>query len=228
VGFWVAAYGLLVLPESLAPERRARVAWRRANPVGALVILRGRPALRGLAAMMFLRHVAHAALPSTFVLYATYRYGWDAKAVGLARAGVGAGSLIVQGALVAPFVRRFGETSALLWGLGFGAAGFADYGLAPTGTLFAVGIVLLSLWGLSWAASQGLMTRHVGPTEQGRLQGMDGSLRGIADLIGPGLFTLTFAYSIAPGHELPGAPFLLAALLQLAAIALAWRATRAH
>ena len=123
VGFWVAAYGLVVLPESLAPERRARVAWRRANPVGALVILRGRPALRGLAAMMFLRHVAHAALPSTFVLYATYRYGWDAKAVGLALAGVGVGSLIVQGALVAPFVRRFGETSALLWGLGFGAAG---------------------------------------------------------------------------------------------------------
>ena len=99
--------------------------------------------------MMLLRHVAHAALPSTFVLYATYRYGWDAKAVGLALAGVGVGSLIVQGALVAPFVRRFGETSALLWGLGFGAAGFADYGLAPTGTLFAVGIVLLSLWGLS-------------------------------------------------------------------------------
>src|SRR5205814_2136438 len=120
VGFWVAAYGLLVLPESLAPERRARVAWRRANPVGALVILRGRPALRGLAAMMFLRHVAHAALPSTFVLYATYRYGWDAKAVGLALAGVGVGSLIVQGALVAPFVRRFGETAALLWGLAFG------------------------------------------------------------------------------------------------------------
>jgi len=217
-----------VLPESLPPERRAPFLWRRANPVGALVILNGRPALRGLAAMMFLRHVAHAALPSTFVLYATYRYGWDASAVGLALAGVGVGSLLVQGVLVAPFVRRFGEAAALLWGLAFGAAGFADYGLAPTGALFCIGIALLSLWGLSWAASQGLMTRHVGSTEQGRLQGLDGSLRGIADLIGPGLFTLTFAYSIAPGHEVPGAPFLLAALLQLAAIALAWRATRAH
>ena len=236
VPFWVAAglsllnaaYGLFVLPESLPPERRARFAWRRANPIGALVILKGRRALRGLAAMMFLRHVAHAALPSTFVLYATYRYGWDARAVGLALAGVGVGSLIVQGLLVAPFVRRFGEPAALLWGLAFGAAGFADYGLAPTGALFCVGIALLSLWGLSWAASQGLMTRHVGVTEQGRLQGLDGSLRGIADLVGPGLFTLTFAYFIAPDRrsDLPGAPFLLAALLQVAAIALAWRATR--
>jgi len=56
--------------------------------------------------------------------------------------------------------------------------------------------VLLSLWGLSWAASQGLMTRNVGPSEQGRLQGLDGGLRGIADLVGPGLFTLTFAHFI--------------------------------
>src|SRR5215813_3759263 len=66
VPFWVAAalsllnasYGLLVLPESLPPERRAPMVWRRANPVGALAILRGRPALRGLATMMLLRHVS--------------------------------------------------------------------------------------------------------------------------------------------------------------------------
>src|SRR5207253_4694428 len=185
VPFWVAAalsllnaaYGLVVLPESLPPERRAAFVWRRANPVGA-----------------------HAALPSTFVLYATYRYGWDARTVGLALAGVGVGSLVVQGMLVAPFVRRFGETAALLWGLAFGAAGFLDYGLAPTGALFCVGIALLSLWGLSWAASKGLMTRHVASTEQGRLQGLDGRLGGMADLIGPGLFTLTFAHFIAPGR----------------------------
>ena len=146
--------------------------------------------------------------------------------MGLALAGVGVGSLIVQGTRVAPVVRRFDETRALLWGLACGAAGFATYGFAPTGRLFCGGIVLLSLWGLSWAASQGLMTRDVEATEQGRLQGLDGSLRGIADLIGPGLFTFTFAQFIAPGHELPGAPFLLAALLQIAAIVLAWRALR--
>ncbi|PYM25305.1 MAG: tetracycline resistance MFS efflux pump [Candidatus Rokuibacteriota bacterium] len=236
VPFWVAAalslvnaaYGFFVLPESLPPERRAGFAWRRANPVGALVILRGRPVLRGLASMMFLRHVAHAALPSTFVLYATYRYGWNQRAVGLALAGVGVGSLIVQGAVVAPFVRRFGDVATLLWGLGFGAVGFAVYGLAATGAVFCVGIVLLSLWGLSWAASQGLMTRNVGPSEQGRLQGMDGGLRGIADLVGPGLFTLTFAHFIrAQGNgDLPGAPFLLAAGLQVAALAIAWWVTR--
>ena len=49
--FWVAgglsltnaAYGFLILPESLPPERRAAFSWRRANPVGALRLLRAHP-----------------------------------------------------------------------------------------------------------------------------------------------------------------------------------------
>ena len=50
----------------------------------------------------------------------------------------------------------------------------------------------------------------------------------LAGLFGPGLFTQAFARSIAPGEgwHLPGAPFLLAAALLLAATALAWRVTQ--
>ena len=50
----------------------------------------------------------------------------------------------------------------------------------------------------------------------------------LADLVGPGLFTLTFAHFIrAQGNgDRPGAPFLLAAGLQVAALAIAWWVTR--
>ena len=83
----------------------------------------------------------------------------------------------------------------------------------------------MSLWGLSNPALQGLMTRVVSPGEQGRLQGANGSLQGIAGLIGPGLFTGIFAASIGglQRFHLPGSPFLLAALLLGAAFLLAWR-----
>jgi DHA1 family tetracycline resistance protein-like MFS transporter len=60
----------------------------------------------------------------------------------------------------------------------------------------------------------------VSEREQGELQGAISSIRGLAVLIGPGLFTLTFAYFIDPtkGWVLPGAPwFLGAALLVVAA-----------
>jgi DHA1 family tetracycline resistance protein-like MFS transporter len=234
--FWVAAglslanalYGLFVLPESLPLERRAVFEWRKANPVGSLKLLRSHPELFSLAMVIFLCSLAHEVLPQVSVLYAGYRYGWNERDVGLMLAGVGVCAAIVQGGLVQLVVRRFGEPAALFSGLVFGAAGFAIYGLAKTGAAFWMGVPVMALWGLSGAATQGLMTRRVQPSEQGRLQGANGSLRGIAGLFGPGLFTLTFSHFIGEKREwhLPGAPFLLAAVLLVAAIFVAWRATR--
>jgi DHA1 family tetracycline resistance protein-like MFS transporter len=234
--FWVSAglslanamYGLFVLPESLPRERRAGFDWRKANPVGSLRLLRSHPELFGLATVNFLGNLAHEVLPSVFVLYAGYRYGWGERAVGLTLAGVGVCAAIVQGGLVQPAVRRLGERPVLLIGLLFGAAGFAIYGLATTGSTFWLGVPVMSLWGFAGAATQGLMTRRVQPSEQGQLQGANNSLRGITGLIGPGLFTLTFAKFIGAWRnwDIPGAPFMLAALLLVGAMVLAWKVTR--
>ena len=148
--------------------------------------------------------------------------------MGFFLAGVGVATMIVSGMLVHPIVRRFGERRALLGGLVCGAVGFALYGLGSSGTIAALAVPIQAFWGVSGPAAQAIMTRQVGATEQGRLQGALSSLTGIAGLIGPALFTLTFAYFIGGSAPvtLPGAPFLLAALLMAASIALAWRVTR--
>jgi DHA1 family tetracycline resistance protein-like MFS transporter len=232
--FWIAAglslanalYGFLVLPESLPPERRARFSWARANPFGALVLLRSQPKLSGLATVSFLSNLAHASLPSVSVLYMQYRYGWDERTVGFTLAGVGVCAMIVQGGLIGPIVARFGERTTLITGLGFGVAGFAVFGLAPTGALFWAAIPLLSLWGLASPSALGLMSRRVSAREQGQLQGANASLMGVANMVGPGLFTQVFALSIAAGAwHLPGAAFWLASALIVAAGAVALRAT---
>jgi DHA1 family tetracycline resistance protein-like MFS transporter len=234
--FWIAAglsllnalYGLFVLPESLPPERRMGFSWVRANPLGSLKLLRSHPELSGLATANFLGNLAHVVLPSVFVLYAGFRYGWDERVIGLTLAVVGVCAVIVQAGLIGPVVRRLGERRAMLLGLAGGIAGFAIFGLAPTGALFWTGIPVLALWGITGAATSGLMTRRVGESEQGQLQGAIASIQGIASLVGPFLFTLTFAHFIAAGKAAPwpGAPFLLAALLLVVSALLAWRATR--
>jgi DHA1 family tetracycline resistance protein-like MFS transporter len=234
--FWVAAgfslanaaYGLLVLPESLAGDQRSEFSWRRANPIGSLVLLRSHPELFGLAIANFLANLAHVVFPSVFVLYAGYRYGWDESAVGLTLAAFGICSMIVQAGLVEPVVKKFGERPALLIGLLFGTVGMAIFGLAPTGLIFYLGIPVMALWGFASPAVLGLMTRRVSASEQGQLQGANASIMGIANLVGPGIFTVAFAQALATTHskELAGAPFLLAGLMLLAAAALAWRATR--
>jgi len=229
--FWVAAglslantlYGLLILPESLPADRRAPFRWKSASPVGALHLLGSDRLLAGLSLTNFIAQIAHVVLPSTFVLYATYRYGWDTKTVGLTLALVGICAMVVQGAGIGPIVRLFGERRALMLGLLCGAIGFLIFGLAPTGPLCWVGIPVMALWGVSGAASQALMTQLVAPDQQGQLQGATASVQSVAQLVGPFLFTLTFAYFIGTQSpvQLPGAPFLLASLLLVLALGIA-------
>jgi len=234
--FWIAAgltlanamYGFFVLPESLPREKRAGFRLSRANPLGSLQLLRSRPRLMGLASLNFLYWIAHHCLTSVFVLYAGYRYGWGAKTVGLTLALVGIASVIVQGGLVRPFVKRFGERAGIITGLLFGAIGFAVYGLAPTAHAFWAGIPVFALMGLFGPSLQGLMTQRVGPSEQGRLQGANTSIMGITGVFAPSLFAMVFASFIGPraSVHLPGAPFLLASSMLAAGVLIAWRVTK--
>jgi DHA1 family tetracycline resistance protein-like MFS transporter len=231
--FWLAGgltlvnamYGLFVLPESLAKSARRPFSFKRANPIGALTLLRSQPQLLGLAGVYFLYYLAHNVLPSVFVLYAGYRYHWNNRSVGLTLALVGACSAVVQGGLVRPLVARIGERRAMIVGLACGVLGLVFYGLADRGPVFLLGVPVFAMMGLFGPAAQGSMTRLVGPSEQGQLQGANSSVQAITGLIGPGLFTQTFAYFISDHAVvlLPGAPFLLAAMVLLAAIALTWR-----
>lgn len=234
--FWIAAglslanalYGLLIMPESLPRGERTSFRWRRANPFGALTLLRSHHELLGLAFVNFLGNLAHAVLPSIAVLYMLYRYGFDERIVGLTLAAVGIGSIIVNGAIVGPVTKQVGERTALMIGLAFGVAGFLAFALARTGPEFWIGIPLLALWGLESPAAMALMSRRVSASEQGRLQGANASVTGLANLFGPGLFSQVFAVAIGVGHEsfLDGTPFMLAALLVAAAGLLAWYVTR--
>jgi MFS transporter, DHA1 family, tetracycline resistance protein len=234
--FWIAAglslanglYGVLVLPESLPRAARAAFDWRRANPLGALKLLRSHHELFGLAGVSFLDNLAHAVFPSISVLYMTYRYGWSETDVGLVLAAVGVAAIVVQGMVIGPVTTRIGERAALIIGIGFGTAGFVVAALARTGPMFCVGIPLLAMWGLASPALLALMSRHVGAQEQGRLQGANASIMGIANMLGPGLFTQTFAFAIGAGRgwHVPGAAFLVSALLLLVSVVVALRATR--
>jgi DHA1 family tetracycline resistance protein-like MFS transporter len=231
--FWFAAafsllnalYGLLVLPESLLIERRqTRLRWSKANPVGALVLLRSHPELLGLATVNFLGYLAHEVYPTVFVLYGDYRYHWNERTIGMVLALVGVATMVISGGVVGPVVARFGERRSLFGGLLLGASGFALFGWAPAGWIFLVAIPINCLWALAGPPSQSMMTQRVSRSEQGELQGALGSVRSIAMIVGPGIFSMTFAAFIAPERSvhLPGAPWYVAALLLLVATAVAF------
>ncbi len=207
---------------------RSAFSWTKANPVASLAMLRRHGELLGLASSNFLNFLAHEVLPNVWVLYATYRYGWGEASIGLTLAAVGLCSIVTQAGMVRSSIARLGERNVLLGGLVFGVIGFAIYGLAPTGLLFCIGIPIMAIWALTGPVVQSLMTRHVGPEEQGQLQGALSALRGISGMIGPKLFTTVFAVSIASERDdnFPGAAFLLSALLVLLSVGFVWQAPR--
>ena len=258
VPFWFAAalsglaflYGLLILPESLPQEKRMPFSWKRANPVGALILLRRHAELTGLAIVNFLLYFAHHVFSAVFVLYAALRYGWGPVQVGLTLALVGVLDMIVQGLLTGPVVKRLGDRRTMVLGLFGGTIGITLMGWAPTGWAFVAAMLPNALWGLAMPTLQSLMTRRVGEDEQGQLQGANNSVAAIAGVLSPLFFGWVYTRSTgggldgvalwieswagdSPASRLavgglydPGLAFYIAAAVLLAAALLGWRVGR--
>ncbi|MBX3423529.1 MAG: TCR/Tet family MFS transporter [Pirellulaceae bacterium] len=244
-----ALYGYFVLPESLPLEHRSKFRLSKANPLGSLRLLRSIPGLFGLAMVFLLYQLAHQVYQNVFVLYATHRYQWSSKVVGLTLTAVGVLAVVMQAYVVRKTASRLGDWRMVSIALLAGAAGYTIYGLAGTQWLFWAGIPIFSLVGYFSPGLQGLMTRRVPPHSQGQLQGANSSLMGIAGIFGPFIFSTIFAAVIDPavpvkmpgapileaavrqvqywlqqsGLQIPGTPFLVAAALHLFAIALVLR-----
>lgn len=234
--FWAAAalsgvaflYGLFVLPESLPPQNRMKFSWRRANPVGAMVLLARHPELSGLAVVNFLLYFAHHVFSAVFVLYAAYRYGWGPFEVGLLLALVGGLDMVVQGVLTGPVVKRLGDRRTMVLGLVGGTVGIAVMGWAPSGLIFTLAMLPNALWGLAMPTLQSLMTRRVSESEQGQLQGANMSVASIAGVASPLVFGWIYSMSVGPGAVIPhpGAALFLAAVVLLAAAVIGWAVGR--
>ncbi|HEY1975131.1 MAG TPA: TCR/Tet family MFS transporter [Candidatus Baltobacteraceae bacterium] len=232
--FWIACglsvvntlYGFFVLPESLsAAHRTPAIDWKRANPIGALKLLGRHHELYGLATSSFIALVAHEALPVLWVLYLMAQFQWDTRAIGLTLALVGVCSAITAATLVGPVVKRFGERRTLVIGLTTFCLGNVLIGIASV-PAFIAGIIVLCV-SIYNSPMQSLMSKRVGPSEQGELQGAMGSVRGIAMMIAPLIFAWAFSQVSGPWRALAplGSPFFLAAAMLAVAVYVTWRVT---
>ncbi len=228
--FWVSAalsllnavYGLFVLPESLPLKHRSPFSWRRANPVGALRMLSRTRTLVVLSVVLLLGYIAQNSLLNVYVLYTNYRYGWTDRTVGISLAALGVITVLYGLFLVKRASKLVGDERAVQLGLFGGSIGYLIFGMARTGLGFVFGMPLLNLVAIAWPGSQSIMSRMAGPEEQGQMQGAINSLRGIAGILGPGLFTWVFAKAVGDwAHwHLPGLPFFVAAAMMLVSVVL--------
>jgi DHA1 family tetracycline resistance protein-like MFS transporter len=220
------AYGWLVLPESLPPDKRRPFSFAIANPFGTFGLLAKHPGVPRLAVALMLWMLGHQVLPSVWTYYTMLRFQWDQRIVGLSLAAAGISMIVVQGTLTRVAIPKLGERRAATLGLALGAAGYLVYAAAHEGWVMFAGLAVFALSGLVYPSINGLMSRRAGEDEQGALQGAIGSLYGLTEIVGPIVMTQLFAIfsgASAPFY-FPGAPFALSALLTMAALWLVARA----
>ncbi len=206
-------YGLVVLPESLPPEQRRPIDWKRANPFGLLGGVWRDRALRNLAFAWSCSWIGLGAVQSSLVLFTAYRFGWGAGANGWVLAGIGLSQAVVEGVLLSRITARLGDRRTALLGYAAGVLGYVVLGLALAGWMVAPAVLLLALAGLAVPSVRAMVSGRGGVDHQGEMQGVLTAVEGLTALAAPLLTAWLFYVFTSPALPLhvAGAPFLLAA-----------------
>ena len=224
-------YGFFVLPESLPPEKRGTLTFENANPFASIRNLRRYPLVFGLSIVFTIKALAQRGLENVWVLFGSAKFQWSLTTIGLTLLWVGITTVIVQGALVRPIVKRFGERRVLLAATLISSLAFLGYSLASEGWVVFAVISFGALGGLAGPAVQSIVTHAVDETEQGQIQGALTQLQSVASIASPIIFTsglFKFFTSDAAPFQFPGAPFLLGSILIFASYFVALAVFRRH
>ncbi len=184
-GFSTIAWLLVLfrLPESLPKDLNERRPARTAG-LSELVRTLSKPKIRGLVALSTTAVLAFSAVESTFSLFLKDRFGWSAQQASFGFTYLGLMFAIVQGGLIRPLVKRFGEVRLTLFGLGFASLGYASIALSRDWYWLLPAIFILALGqGLASPSLQGLISRATPQDEQGGVFGTLSSAQTLARMV---------------------------------------------
>lgn len=222
--FWLAA-GLSLINFLLAwvllPETRHAGSATASRPLSPLALIDAvRSPTVGLAIVLnFLMVFAFALMESTFTLFAEHAHGLGPRDLGRLFGLVGVVGIVIQGGLIGPLVRRFGERTLVPLGLAVLALGVFGLPVAPVGaplllTFAAIGVGQ----SLATPSLQGLVSRAAAADAQGTVLGSNQSMSALARALGP----ITGGLLFERAH---GAPFGVAGAILVGAVLLAVPAT---
>lgn len=210
-------FGFFVMPETVTDRNRRPLTWQRTNPLGAFLNVGLNPMLRRLLILFFVYQVAFTVYPAIWAYFTEARFGWSPGMIGISLGAFGIAIALVQGGLIRVFLRLLGERGTVIYGLFFNFFAFLVLAAVESGTVALMFIPLTALGAVVTPALQAMMSRATADDSQGELQGVLASSAALATIISPLMMTYVFALfasETAPVY-LPGAPFLVSALLMV-------------
>lgn len=132
-------------------------------------------------ALAFLGQVAFSTLESVFTIWGQANFNYTAKDISYIFATIGVVTIIVQGGLIRPVVKKFGERRVMQIGLVMLAFAFMSLNFFPRQNLVRV-IVSIMAVGMSFyqPALTGSLSQNTPADKQGEVLGMAQSLQSLA------------------------------------------------
>ena len=215
-----AANGVLcyfVLKESLKTKNRREFMWYRANPIGAILDLRKFEGIYSLLLVFLLFTVGTSIYAAIWPFFTVERFNWSPGMIGISLTIYGVCFAIVQGVLVRPAIKIWGEKKTIIIGFCFEFSAMVTFAFLTDGKILIILIPLASLGVLAQPAIQAILSKSVGDDRQGAIQGVASSLNAIAMVITP--ITMTWILAVfsdkTAKYYFPGMPFLFSALMVL-------------
>ena len=215
-----ASNGLLcffVLKESLEIKNRREFMWHRANPIGAILDLRKFDGIYPLLLVFLLFTIGTSIYAAIWPFFTVERFEWSPSMIGISLTIYGVCFAIVQGFLVRPAIKIWGEKKTIIIGFCFELSAMVTFAFLTDGKILVILIPLASLGVLAQPAIQAILSKSVGDDRQGAIQGVASSLNAIAMVITP--ITMTWVLAVfsdkTAKYYFPGMPFLVSAFMVL-------------
>ncbi|CEQ08454.1 permease [[Clostridium] sordellii] len=183
-------YGIVYMPESLAKNNRLKeITFVRLNPFTQLIDILSIKNLKRLLISAFLLWIPNGSLQAVFSQFTIDTFNWDPALIGLMFSIMGIQDIISQGFIMPKLLKILSDVQIAVLGM---TSEIIGYGLIAASALFSfyplfIGGMFIfgfgdSVFGPSF---NGMGSRSVDASEQGRIQGGSQSIQALARIIGP-------------------------------------------